>query len=76
MEQIYTDITTETLHARHLQEKKLLIVDLRDRKKYLQRHIKGAVSFPMKPTLWSKLLKKRALRTLLGSDLSRPVAFY
>jgi rhodanese-related sulfurtransferase len=76
MEQIYNDITAEALHARHLQEKKLLIVDLRDRTKYLQRHIKGAVSFPMKPTLWSKILKKRSLRTLLGSDLSRPVAFY
>lgn len=76
MEQIYNDITAEALHARHLQEKELLIVDLRDRTKYLQRHIKGAVSFPMKPTLWSKILKKRSLRTLLGSDLSRPVAFY
>lgn len=76
MGEAYTDITTEALHARHLEDTKLLIVDLRDRAKYLQRHIKGAVSFPMKPTLWDKLLKKRSLRTLLGSDLSRPVAFY
>lgn len=76
MEKTCTDITAEALHARQLEDKRLLIVDLRDRAKYLQRHIKGAVSFPMKPSLWDKLLKKRALRTLLGSDLCRPVAFY
>lgn len=76
MEKVYTDITTEALHARHLDDKKLLIVDLRDHAKYLQRHIKGAVSFPMKPTFWDKLLKKRSLRALLGSDLNRPLAFY
>ena len=76
MERVHNDITTKALHARHLEDKKLLIVDLRDQAKYLQRHIKGAVSFPMKPTLWDKLLKKRSLRTLLGPDLRRPVAFY
>ncbi|MBM9514330.1 rhodanese-like domain-containing protein [Desulfogranum marinum] len=76
MNQVYNDITTKELHDRDLEDKKLLIIDLRDRPKYVQRHIKGAVSFPMKPSLWDKLLKKRALRTLLGSDLCRPVAFY
>ena len=72
----HTDISTEELRLLTMQDSDLLLIDLRDRNKYLSGHIKGAESFPMKPTRLERLLKKHALRKLLGPDLDRPIAFY
>lgn len=75
MEQ-FTDINTEELHIKSKQIPDLLLVDLRDRHKFTNEHIKGAVSFPMRPTLLEKLFKKRALKKILGPNYNRSITFY
>lgn len=72
----YTDITAEELRQQIEDDPNLLVVDLRDPDLYQQSHIAGAVSFPMAPTFWSKLFKKRSLKKLLGPDFNRAIAFY
>jgi hypothetical protein len=55
---------------------KLLLVDTRQDWEYRSGHIKGAVSFPLEPTWWSRWRAQRPLAALLGPDKNRLVVFY
>lgn len=72
----YTDITAQELRQKKEKDPDLLVVDLREAAQYQQSHIDGAVSFPMAPTFWSKLFKRRSLKKLLGPDYNRSITFY
>ena len=54
----------------------VLIVDTRQEWEYRTGHIKGAVNFPMEPTVWSRWRKKGALSEFLGPDKKRTIVFY
>ncbi|MBU2646019.1 rhodanese-like domain-containing protein [bacterium] len=54
----------------------LLLVDTRQVWEYRTGHIKGAVNFPLEPTLWSRWRQKGALEKFLGPDRSRILVFY
>lgn len=54
----------------------LLLVDTRQDWEYRAGHIKGAISFPMEPTWWSRWRKAGALKNLIGPDKNRKVVFY
>jgi hypothetical protein len=73
----YKIITTEELSERYLKDaESLLLVDTRQEWEYRTGHLKGAVIFPMEPTLWSRWRKASALETFLGPDKDRTVIFY
>ncbi|UCF95710.1 MAG: rhodanese-like domain-containing protein [Desulfobacterales bacterium] len=73
----YRLISTDALWG-HYKEKtqNLLIVDTRQEWEYRTGHIKGAASFPMEPTRWSRWRARRALEELLGTDKKRFIVFY
>jgi hypothetical protein len=73
----YRVITTEELAGRYREDPgSLLLVDTRQDWEFRTGHIKGAVSFPMEPTWWSRWRKASALEALLGGDRDRLIVFY
>ena len=55
---------------------KVFLVDARQEWEYRTGHIKGASSFPMEPTGWSRWRKQKPLEALLGPDKNRFIVFY
>jgi len=73
----YKIITTDELSERYQENpKSLLLVDTRQEWEYRTGHLKGAVNFPIEPTVWSRWRKASALGAFLGSDEDRTVIFY
>ncbi len=73
----YRIIATKDLGSAYNQNpNEYLLVDTRQEWEYRTGHIKGAVSFPIEPTWWSRWRKTDALKELLGPDKGRKVVFY
>lgn len=72
----YNLITTDDLWALYQNDPDLVLVDVRDSKPFLKGRLKGASNFPMTPTWWSRISKRRGLKLLLGPDKNRAVVFY
>jgi predicted sulfurtransferase len=73
----YRIITTQELASAYLKNpNEFFIVDTRQEWEYRTGHIKGAVSFQMEPTGWSRWRKADALKELLGPDPDRKIVFY
>jgi predicted sulfurtransferase len=73
----YKIITTEELSGRYQKDAdSLLLVDTRQEWEFRTGHLKGAVNFPIEPTMWSQWRKASALETLLGPNKDRTVIFY
>ena len=54
----------------------LLLVDTRQEWEYRTGHIRGAFTFPIEPTTWSRWSKADALEAVLGPDKERFIVFY
>lgn len=72
----YLLISTDELYAKFRGADNILLVDVREPAAFEKGHIQGACSFPLKPTWWTRLTKKSALKTLLGKDPQLTVVFY
>jgi len=73
----YRIITTQDLASIYSKTpEELFLVDTRQEWEYRTGHIKGAVSFPMEPTWWSRWRKADALQELLGPDKNRKIVIY
>jgi predicted sulfurtransferase len=73
----YRLIATQDLGSAFYQNPNVyLLVDTRQEWEYRTGHIKGAVSFPMEPTWWSRWRKADALKELLGPDQDQKIVFY
>ena len=73
----YRIIKTEDLWERYQKDPaNILLVDTRQEWEYRTGHIKGAVNFPMEPTWWSQVRKKKSMEAFLGLDKNRFIVFY
>ncbi len=73
----YRLINTEELGQRYEKNlHRILLVDTRQDWEFAMGHIKGAINFPMEPTMWSRWWKKGELAAALGSDKNRFIVFY
>ena len=73
----YRIISTEELSQRYRENSEdTLLVDTRQEWEFNAGHIKGAVSFPMEPTWWSRRSKRDSMQAALGPDKNRFIVFY
>jgi 3-mercaptopyruvate sulfurtransferase SseA len=73
----YRIITTQELASAYSKNpSEFFLADTRQEWEYRTGHIKGAISFPMEPTWWSRWRKADALKELLGPDPDRKIVFY
>jgi 3-mercaptopyruvate sulfurtransferase SseA len=73
----YRIITTQELASAYSNNpNELILIDTRQEWEYRTGHIKGAISFPMEPTWWSRWRKADALKELLGPGQHRKLVFY
>lgn len=55
---------------------RLLLVDTRQDWEHRTGSIPDSINFSFEPTLWSRLMNRRALREALGVDKTRPLVFF
>jgi hypothetical protein len=73
----YSIITTKELADRYQKDpSSIILVDTRQEWEYRTGHIKGAVNFPMEPTLWERWRKADDLKDFLGPDKECILVFY
>jgi hypothetical protein len=73
----YRIITTAELAERYQENpQSLCLVDTRQEWEYRTGHLRGAVSFSMEPTWWSRWRSASALEAFLGPDKERTIVFY
>ncbi len=72
----YRLISTDELYVKFRGADNILLVDVREPAAFEKGRIQGACNFSLKPTWWTRLTKKSALKALLGKDPQLTVVFY
>ncbi len=73
----YRLIDTDELSRRYEADPNgILLIDTRQEWEFALGHIRGAVNFPMEPTLWSMWWKRGKLAATLGPDKNHFIVFY